>query len=230
MNAESKQCRKCLVVKPSEGFFLQRKTRDGLASWCKQCVRERVRQKDVELTSAKAKAERERLGELNLRDVFGWPKYVISDNGRVFIKKTWRELRQHLGSVGYYMVQLNSGVGRKRIHSGKCIHSLVLEAFVGPRPTGYQCAHEDGNKINNHISNLSWKTPRDNNRDKFRHGRQACGEDHYISKLNGEKVLQILDLIRGGKTDWAISKGFGVVPSTIYDIRKNRTWRHIPRQ
>ena len=42
------------------------------------------------------------------------------------------------------------------------VHALVLEAFVGPRPKGYQCNHIDEDKGNNRLDNLEWVTPRQN--------------------------------------------------------------------
>src|SRR5215510_6636158 len=58
----------------------------------------------------------------------------------------------------------------KADHRTVQVHLLVLEAFVGPRPAGQQCAHNDGDMHNNHLSNLRWTTPKDNHFDKRRHG------------------------------------------------------------
>lgn len=55
-------------------------------------------------------------------------------------------------------------------HSGRLVHVMVLEAFVGPRPDGYHAAHEDGTRDNNRLSNLAWKTPAENAADRRRHG------------------------------------------------------------
>lgn len=60
----------------------------------------------------------------------------------------------HLGNKKYYQC---SNVGR-----------LVLMAFNGLPEEGKECNHKDGDKLNNHISNLEWVTKSENckHRDK----------------------------------------------------------------
>ena len=61
---------------------------------------------------------------------------------------------------------------------------LVLTAFVGPRPPGKECCHNDGNKLNNAVENLRWDTRSENVRDIVRHGnhpqaeKEACSSGH----------------------------------------------------
>lgn len=44
----------------------------------------------------------------------------------------------------------------------KRIHRLVLEAFVGACPLGYECDHIDRNRMNNNLNNLRWVTRKEN--------------------------------------------------------------------
>ncbi|ALJ19573.1 NUMOD4 motif-containing HNH endonuclease [Microbacterium sp. No. 7] len=78
------------------------------------------------------------------------------------------------------------------------VHSLVLEAFVGPRPPGLVACHGDGNPANNRVENLRWDTPSENNFDRGRHGtdhkrnRTHCPRGHGLiwpNLVNG-KVLR----------------------------------------
>lgn len=46
------------------------------------------------------------------------------------------------------------------------IHKLVLEAFVGERPSGMQACHGNGDKTDNRLVNLRWDTVKANHRDK----------------------------------------------------------------
>jgi hypothetical protein len=70
------------------------------------------------------------------------------------------------------------------------VHSLVLEAFVGPRPDGMQCRHfPDRNPTNNRVSNLSWGTPLENANDRRVHGTIACGDRH-SSRMHPESVAR----------------------------------------
>jgi len=61
-------------------------------------------------------------------------------------------------------LRVNTGRGKEDIHA------LVLEAFVGPRPSGMHCRHLDGNPHNNAIDNLKWGTVQENQVDRERHG------------------------------------------------------------
>ena len=42
------------------------------------------------------------------------------------------------------------------------VHSLVAEAFIGPRPDGHEVAHGPGGQLDNSVGNLSYKTHREN--------------------------------------------------------------------
>jgi hypothetical protein len=66
----------------------------------------------------------------------------------------------------YLAVKLsNKGVAITRT-----IHSLVLDAFIGPPPKGHECCHGPLGSLNNHLSNLSYGTPGQNGLDKRRDG------------------------------------------------------------
>ncbi len=54
-----KTCRHCGDDLPRDDFPPNRKTRDGLSSWCRGCHNERNRQYRAELKAEREKAERE---------------------------------------------------------------------------------------------------------------------------------------------------------------------------
>jgi hypothetical protein len=112
---------------------------------------------------------------------------VITDrNGQI------RRLRgQPLGgnlspTTGYLRVGLSKdGTGVIR-H----IHSLVLETFVGPRPSGMEACHGPNGQLDNHLANLAWNTPSANSRDMRRDGTDSnlnkivCPRDHWLVEPN----------------------------------------------
>lgn len=87
---------------------------------------------------------------------------------------------------GHLNVRLNiKGVGTTRK-----VHHLVLEAFVGPCPSGMEGCHWDDDPDNNHLLNLRWGTRSDNMRDAVRNGvhhmasRTHCLFDHLLVEPN----------------------------------------------
>lgn len=44
----------------------------------------------------------------------------------------------------------------------RTVHSLVAEAFLGPRPEGFDVAHKDGTRTNNEVGNLRYLSRKDN--------------------------------------------------------------------
>lgn len=101
------------------------------------------------------------------------------------------------------------------------VHKMVLLAFVGESPSGYEACHNDGNPKNNEASNLRWDTHANNNRDKAKHGTYLRGERHPLVKLTLDNVIEIR---RSSLPGVALSKKFNVRPCTISAIRTGRTW------
>jgi hypothetical protein len=108
----------------------------------------------------------------------------------------------------------------------KYIHRAVLEAFVGPAPGGFECAHGDGNPLNNSLSNLRWASRYENIMDKVAHGTHSRGEKSVHSKLSEKDVRKIKELLLT-KTPYEISKNYPVSHTSIYDIKKGKTWGHV---
>lgn len=110
----------------------------------------------------------------------------------------------------------------------KQVPHLVLEAFEGPRPTGMECSHKDGNKLNNIHNNLKWDTHLNNIRDKRKHNTQLEGESVKMSKLKEKDVILIRWMLKVKHISHKkISELFNVSRPTITRINTNKIWRHI---
>ena len=93
--------------------------------------------------------------------------YAVSSNGGAksverfdSLGRLWKEriLRPTKTTDGYLLVQLYKDGKRKKY----LVHRLVAQAFI-PNPDNKPCVnHLDENKTNNHYSNLSWTTPKEN--------------------------------------------------------------------
>lgn len=129
--------------------------------------------------------------------------YEVSDRGRVrsldrVVLKSNGKAQRCKGTVlRVRRVGKNyRGVGLHRDGQQvtRTVHSLVLEAFVGPRPTGHQSRHIDGNPAHNELTNLVYGTPKENAADKALHGTNRtrlvvathCQRNHEFTAENTE--------------------------------------------
>jgi hypothetical protein len=115
--------------------------------------------------------------------------------------------------------------------SRKCraVHRLVLEAFVGPCPPGYQCCHWNGEAGDNRLENLRWGTPQDIADDTLRHGRRAVGAK-VRAKLTEHEVLEIRRLSAGGCHARELAARFSVSSQNIMLIVSRKTWKYLPAE
>jgi hypothetical protein len=65
----------------------------------------------------------------------------------------------------------------------KKVHRIVLEAFVGMCPEGMEARHLDGDRQNNHVSNLVWDVYVVNVSDRRAHGTDQVGDRNPNAKL-----------------------------------------------
>ena len=99
-----------------------------------------------------------------MRDIPGYEGlYAVTADGRIWSYLSKRYLSPFDNGRGYLLVALYKN-GKKKT---KRINILVATAFDLPKPsvpTGTQLdvAHEDDNPSNNEVTNLFWKTRRDN--------------------------------------------------------------------
>ena len=84
-------------------------------------------------------------------DVNGFENYQVTDDGRVWSKKSKKYLKQSY-SNGYKVVTLyNNEKARNYL-----VHRLVANAFL-PNPNGYkEINHKDEDKANNNVENLEY--------------------------------------------------------------------------
>jgi len=146
------------------------------------------------------------------------PGYCVSESGVVV--RDGSVLRQHLNIDSYPIVCVTINGVRSR----PTVHKLVLEAFRGPRPKGKEARHLDGDRFNNHISNLEWSSHKDNIRDKYRHGTMTRGSAVYGSKLDTSDVKSIVKALKTKTTLISIARRFGVTYQCICNIRDGKAW------
>lgn len=172
-------------------------------------------------------------------DFLGHPGYCVGDDGSVWTcrtKKTgkgagkgsiaigriWRRMTpDKLAKWGHQRVTLLS---RQRLS----VHGLVLTAFVGPCPNGMECRHyPDGNPANNHVENLRWGTPTENQRDRILHGTSAMGERNTQAIMTEAVVREIKIRHKNGECPADIARDVGYRYHTVRAVTKGINWKHI---
>lgn len=111
----------------------------------------------------------------------------------------------------------------------KSAHRLVALAFIENPENKPQVNHIDGNKKNNHVSNLEWCTASENSNHALNMGLsyQKPGEGHHMSKLTEKEVIVIRELYKNNTTQKEISFLFNVSQTQIYRIVNKKSWSHI---
>jgi len=104
------------------------------------------------------------------------------------------------------------------------VHRLVAECFLEKTNNKNQVNHLNGIKSDNRIENLEWCTKTENIKHGFDTGLLNCGEKSIFSKLNEEKVLQIVDLRKKGYKLIELSEKFDVTKMTIMRILNGTNW------
>lgn len=149
----------------------------------------------------------------NMGRVRSLPRWRSSRRGRYFV--SMKILKPFQRRDGYLEVGLHKNGGQKAHRVSK----LILLAFVGPPPEGYETRHfPDPNPSNNRLCNLSWSNHTDNIRDRFIHGTHSMGENNGEAKLTEEKVLL---LRRMGEEDFNKYQNIRVSRGRAYPYGKN---------
>lgn len=151
--------------------------------------------------------------------------YSVSDWGRVWSMRTEKMLRICLNTGGYPFICLH--INGKQTQ--KVIGRLVLEAFVGPRPSKNIMRHGPKGKLNNTLKNLSWGTQKQNmSIDCARDGTLPLGERHGRSKLTWSEVQKIRKRVANGETQHDVAKDYPIQQAQISDIISHRAWKEEP--
>ena len=166
------------------------------------------------------------------RDIEGFDgMYEVSNEGRV---RSWKNCHKGRLETPKILKHGVDGLGRNGVHLYKGdtakttrVHRLVLNAFVGTCPEGMECCHYNGDASDNHLSNLRWDTPKNNQADKLRHGTHNKGSRNGQAKLTEGEVATIKQLLWAKVSQKKIADSFGVSRSAIMMIHNGQNWSHI---
>ena len=152
-------------------------------------------------------------------------EYEVSNLGRV------RSMKRYYGMVGRIMPQTIQRKGYYAVtfhmnNKAYCrkVHRLVIEAFT-PNPDSLPCInHIDGNKLNNHVSNLEWCTYQANMQHAVRTGlthphqwtdeeRKQISERNKGQRVSDEQRAKLSAALKGRSRPDVSARQKGKVPS-----------------
>lgn len=167
------------------------------------------------------------------KDIPGYEgRYQVSNHGRVrslLFCRNGRILKPDIVSNGYARVHF-------QFKKTFLLHRLVASAFI-PNPKNLATVnHIDGDKTNNHVSNLEWSSYSDNMRHSWRNLKSyrnrklslPRGEESFKAKLKAEQVIEIRRLYAaGGVSQQKLAQRYGVSKPAIRALITRKTWAHL---
>lgn len=158
-------------------------------------------------------------------------EYEVSDQGRVrSLERRVRLVTKQAGETtrrvpprllrpgpsrsGHLSVAIGKG-------NSRLVHQLVVEAFVGRCPDGYEVLHKNGNPADNRLGNLRYGTRSENLEDIFYHKGRAlnCEQIAFLRKRASEGF-------RYGER-YQLALAWGVNPGTIYHVVTGKEYGHV---
>lgn len=158
------------------------------------------------------------------KDVVGYEGvYSVSNRGRIRRDLAYggtragRFCKINLSSDPYPRVGLCKNGKVKTFR----VHVLMGQTFLKTKEKGLEINHEDGNKHNNYLSNLSYVTKSQNKIHGYETGLILRGEKCSFSKLTEKDVLKIRLMYKtGGYTLLDLAVFFQMSRTQIADIIK----------
>lgn len=154
----------------------------------------------------------------NRGQVRSLPRTMVRRNGNPYTARGVM-LKPWAFEHGHLMVNIH----HKGVQKGRYVHQLVLEAFVGPKPSGMGCRHLDGDPRNNRLSNLRWGTPKENSEDMIAHGRSTK------KVLSDEIILSIRqEYAEGFLSIGEIARKFNLSQTFASAVIRGKRSGHLP--
>ena len=174
------------------------------------------------------------------KDIPGFEgKYRVSSFGRIKSLDRFREKHHYpecilntskrLTHDGYARVSVRDDDGYQHEYR---VNKLVATVFI-PNPDGKSSVnHIDGDKLNNHVSNLEWATRSENMKHAYKHGLKlpVIGTQNGNAKLTADEVRKIRaeyvpqSQIHGTV---ALGKRYGISNAAIGRIIRGTAYKNV---
>jgi len=168
-------------------------------------------------------------------------KYSVTKCGRVYSHP--KPFGTHQMTQGAYMTISDNGKGYKNVTlQGKIfyVHRLVGQAYIPNPQNKPEINHLDGDKSNNHVSNLEWCTRSENikhaydtklrettqiQRDSASKARKVFNTNR--RSLSNDDIHRIRRLHGEGHSTVKLGKEYGMSYQAIQNIVKRLTYREV---
>ncbi len=164
--------------------------------------------------------------QINIEDFEG---YFVSEEGKVFSNKRGKikEISQSVQRQYYACKFLLKDGTRKHLH----VHRLVAFTFIENPENKPFVNHKDGNKLNNHVSNLEWVTRQENVDHAMENNLVPAmvGVNNGRALLTENEVREIYSRLLLGEKSTDLAKEFSVEKTTIGNIKRRKEWKHITK-
>lgn len=157
--------------------------------------------------------------------------YKVSNSGEVYSAYKQGILKPSLATGGYPRVHLRDKGGKSK---HRYIHHLVAEYFV-PNPHNLpNINHIDGDKTNNHYTNLEWCTQKHNIHTAIESGTFSVSKDRFKTsktavRLTPDQKQDIKDKVCSGRTKASVAREYDVSWRSISNIVKNTSGKPSSR-
>lgn len=111
------------------------------------------------------------MAKIEIKELNSFPDYYAGNDGNIYTTKIAKRynpngdlklLKPRTHPSGYYYYGLFVGKGKTKVRYWRRGHRLIAETFLGKIPKGKEVNHKDGDKHNNHPSNLEYMTRKQN--------------------------------------------------------------------
>jgi hypothetical protein len=155
-----------------------------------------------------------------------FPNYAVTEDGEVLNVKTGKIISQFLcGIPPYYSVNftINGKSKQQRVH-----RVVAMAWLVNDDPENkIQVNHKDGNKLNNHVDNLEWCTPSQNQQHAISTELKNSSYKMQNASLTEAQAHSICQLLMDGWTTKDVAVKFEIPRSTVLKIRCGDVYKDI---
>ena len=153
--------------------------------------------------------------------------YYITEESELYsvFNEVVRKLKPIVDTSTYYRVKLIMPVvGQKSF----LLHRLVAMTYLDNPNNLEEVNHKDGNKLNNHVSNLEWVSRSDNLKHAYRMNlRSSSGENNPRALLEELDVINIYNRLLAGESNKSLADEYNIGTTTVLSIKSKDSWDYL---